>query len=671
MVKIVSEFPRRVRFIENTWITLSDGCRLAARIWLPEDAEDDPVPAVLNYIPYRKNEGAAMDAPDHRYVAGHGYAMVRVDIRGSGDSDGLLLGEYLKQEQDDGMEIISWIAEQPWCTGAVGMIGNSWGGFNGLQMAARRPPALKAVISVCSTDDRYEDDLHHQGGCVMTGTLEWASTMFTMNARPPDPRHVGDRWREMWFERMENDVPWAEEWLRHPRKDEFWKHGSVAMNYDDIQCPVYMVGGWTDAYVGVVPRFLANYAGPKKGLIGPWGHGYGHDQPPGPNMGFLQESLRWWDHWLKGADTGVMDDPMLTIWMPEAVPPSVHYTERPGRWISEASLPTTNVRMRSFYLNDHTVDAEAQPEVRIDHLGAQTAGRDAGEWAVFGHLPDWPADQRGDDALSISLTSPPLTERVEILGSPVATLTVASDRPAAIVSVRLCDVTPTGESTLITRRMLNLTHRNGDERPEPLEPGKRYEVSVPLGCMAYAVPPGHRLRLAVSPTYWPMAWPSPEPVTLSLFTGEASKLDLPVRSMEVEDRETPKFEEPEAGPPLEVERLEPGSYTRELHHDVVSGRLEALHSGGMGRVRLAQSGIETGGESDWKYSITEGDPLSASAEFNRTMLSGNGDWQVAVKTKSTWTCDLTHYHLTSQLEAFEGEERVFEKTWRSSIPRDI
>ena len=670
-MKIVSEFPRRVRLIENTWVTLSDGCRVAARIWLPEDAEDDPVPAILNYIPYRKNEGIAADAPDQRYVAGHGYALVRVDIRGSGDSDGLLLGEYLEQEQDDGLEIITWIAKQPWCTGAVGMIGNSWGGFNGLQIAARRPPELKAVISSCSTDDRYVDDLHHQGGCVTSYTLQWASTMFTMNALPPDPRHVGDRWREMWFERMENDVPWAEEWLRHPRKDAFWKQGSVAMNYDDIQCPVYMVGGWTDPYVDVILRFLYNFKRPGKGLIGPWGHGYGHDQPPGPNMGFLQESLRWWDHWLKGADTGVMDDPLLTMWMPEASPPKIHYTEFPGRWISEATLPTSNVQMRTFYLNDGSLDDGPLPEARIDHLGVQTAGRDGGEWASFGHLPDWPPDQRGDDALSITMTSPPLTERVEILGSPVVNLSIASDRPSAVVSVRLCDVSPTGESALITRRMLNLTHRDSDEHPEPLEPGKRCDVEVVLGAKAYAVPPGHRLRIAVSPTYWPFAWPSPEPVTLSLFTGESSRLQLPVRLANAKDIEVPKFEEPEAGPPVEVERLEPGGYTRRHEHDVISGRLSSLYSGSMGRVRLSDSGIESGGANDWKYSITEGDPLSASAEFNRTMHSNSGDCQVTVKTRSTWTCDLTHYHLTSELEAFEGDERVFERTWRSSIPRDI
>lgn len=670
-MKIVSKFPRSVRLIENTWITLSDGCRLAARILLPNDAEDNPVPAILNYIPYRKNEGLAMDAPDHSYVAGHGYALVRVDLRGSGDSDGLLLGEYLKQEQDDGLEVISWIAAQPWCTGAVGMIGNSWGGFNGLQIAARRPPELKAVISSCSTDDRYEDDLHHQGGCVTSYTLQWASVMFTMNARPPDPRHVGDRWREMWFERMENDEPWAEEWLRHPWKDEFWKHGSVSVDYDDIQCPIYMVGGWTDPYVGVILRFLSNYSGPKKGLIGPWGHGYGHDQPPGPNMGFLQDSLRWWDHWLKGADTGIMEDPMLTMWMPEAVKPKVHYTERPGRWISEAGWPTPNVHCRVFFLNDDALDEEPLPEVQIDHLGVQTAGRDGGEWASFGHLPDWPGDQRSEDGLSISMTSGPLPERLEILGSPVARLSVAVDRPAAIISVRLCDVSPTGESTLITRRMLNLTHRESSEHPEPLEPGERYEVTVPLGAMAYTVPPGHRLRLAVSPTYWPFAWPSPEPVTLSLFTGEASRLELPVRSTEAEEIEVPKFEEPETGPAIEVERLEPGSYSRQYHYDVLTGTLESMYSGSMGRVRLPYSGIESGAAGDWKYSITEGDPLSASVEFTRTMESGRGDWQTRVSTHSAWTCGLTHFHVTSTLEAFEDDRSVFLRTRRSKIPRKL
>ena len=462
------EFPRRLRVIENTWIPMSDGCRLAARIWLPEDAEGHPVPAVLDYIPYRKNDRSTSDVSHYEYIAGNGYAFVRVDLRGSGDSDGLLHGEYLKQEQDDGIEVIAWIASQPWCTGDVGMIGISWGGFNGLQIAARQPPELKAVISVYSTDDRYEDELHHQGGCVMSYTLTWASTMFAYNARPPDPRHVGDRWREMWFERIENDTPWVEEWLRHPRKDEFWKHGSVRENYDDIQCPVYMVGGWSDPYAGVVPRFLAGYSGPRKGLIGPWAHGYPYDVAPKPTIGFLQESLRWWDHWLKGIDTGIMDEPMLRVWMQEAVPPKVYHSERPGRWVAEPSWPSPNVETRTYVLNDGTLDETPAPEVRLDHKGVGRAGMDAGDWVPYGRLAEWPGDQRGDDALSLTFTSAPLPERLEILGSSAARLTVSADRPNAIIAVRLCDVSPTGSSTLITRRMLNLTHRNSDEEPEPL-----------------------------------------------------------------------------------------------------------------------------------------------------------------------------------------------------------
>ena len=215
---LVSEFPRKVVEIENVFIELSDHTRLAARIWLPEDADAHPVPAILEYLPYRKRDGTIeRDALTHPYFAGHGYACVRVDMRGSGDSDGVLLGEYLEQEQDDALEVLAWLAQQSWCTGKIGMIGISWGGFNGLQIAARRPPELKAVISICSTDDRYADDIHFMGGCLLLDKLSWGSTMFSLNTAPPDPALVGERWREMWMERLERSGFWVEEWLQHQR----------------------------------------------------------------------------------------------------------------------------------------------------------------------------------------------------------------------------------------------------------------------------------------------------------------------------------------------------------------------------------------------------------------------------------------------------------------------
>ena len=321
---IVTTFPNAVRVIEHTLIPLKDGTMLAARIWLPEDAEQNPVPAILEYLPYRKRDGTyERDALTHPYLAGHGYAGVRVDLRGSGELTGLLFDEYAKQEQDDGVEVIAWLAAQPWCNGSVGMMGISWGGFNGLQIAARRPPALKAIVTICSTDDRYADDAHYMGGTFLTtAALEWAFFFFSLMCLPPDPELVGDSWRAMWLERLQNIPLFQENWLQHQRRDAYWKHGSVCEDYAAIQCPVYAVGGWTDGYKNAIPRLLERLKVPRKGLIGPWAHAYPHFALPGPQIGFLQEILRWWDHWLKGVDTGVMDEPMLRAWMTESVKPA-------------------------------------------------------------------------------------------------------------------------------------------------------------------------------------------------------------------------------------------------------------------------------------------------------------------------------------------------------------
>ena len=315
---------REVRQLEYVWIPMRDGARLAARVWLPADAEADPVPAILEAVPYRLSDGmATRDVLIHPYWAARGYACVRVDLRGSGESDGVLEDEYHPQEQEDLLEVIAWIAAQPWCSGGVGMTGISWGGFNSLQLAARRPPALKAIITLMSTDDRYADDVHYKGGCVLaTDLLHWSTCMLHWQCQPPHEAAVGERWRELWERRLEANEPWIHTWLAHQRRDAYWKHGSVCEDYAAIEVPVYAVGGWTDGYTNSVLRLLEGLPGPRKGLIGPWPHAFPHYVTPGPAIGFLQEALRWWDHWLKGVDTGVMDEPMLRVWMQESVPPA-------------------------------------------------------------------------------------------------------------------------------------------------------------------------------------------------------------------------------------------------------------------------------------------------------------------------------------------------------------
>ncbi|MDX1542013.1 MAG: CocE/NonD family hydrolase, partial [Geminicoccaceae bacterium] len=443
-IATVAEFPNRVRELEHFWIEMPDGCRLAAHAWLPEDALTRPVPAILEYIPYRKRDDTApRDAITHRYLAGHGYACVRVDLRGSGESDGLLLDEYLEQELADGEEVIRWLAAQPWCSGAVGMIGISWGGFNGLQIAARRPEALKAVVTICSTDDRYADDVHYMGGCLLGDNLSWASTMFAYNSCPPDPALVGERWREMWLERLRHNRPWLEAWLRHQHRDDYWRHGSISENFADVQCPVFAVSGWADGYSNAVFRLLAGLEAPRLGLIGPWSHKYPHLGVPGPAIGFLQECLRFFDHWLKGIETGIMDGPMLRVWMQDSVSPWTTYQERPGRWVGEPCWPSPHVRDQVWPLAEHRLLAPGTPagnEATVTIRSPLGVGLFAGKWCSYAGAPDLPHDQREEDGGALVFDGERLEEPLEILGPAVVDLELSADQPVAMVAVRLSDI---------------------------------------------------------------------------------------------------------------------------------------------------------------------------------------------------------------------------------------
>ncbi|HUI89069.1 MAG TPA: CocE/NonD family hydrolase [Anaerolineales bacterium] len=670
--KTIDTFPRPVKLIENTWIMLADGTRLAARIWMPAEAAQHPVPAILEYLPYRKDDGTAIrDRVLHEYFAGHGYVSVRVDMRGSGDSDGLLLDEYLPQEQQDALEVIAWIANQPWCTGKVGMMGISWGGFNSLQVAARRPPALKAIITVCSTDDRYTDDCHYMGGCVLgSDMLNWASIMFSYNGLPPDPKQVGERWREMWFNRLENTPPFIESWLSHQQCDEFWKQGSVDEDYGAIQCPVYAVGGWVDPYTNSVPRLLKALSVPRKGLIGPWAHSYPHTALPHPAIGFLQESLRWWDHWLKGVDTGIMDEPMLRVWMPEAVLPQPCELEWPGRWVAESSWPPEGNTPEEFFLGDEQLVKVPKTSNPVTLIGVQNNGTTAGVWCPYGNKFGMPVDQRIDDALSLCFTSAPLDHATEILGFPVVRLSLSVDQPNALLAVRLSDVAPEGASKLVSWGLLNLTHRDGHANPKPLERGKIYEVSVQLNVTAHRLAAGHRWRLAVSPTYWPHAWPSPVAVQLTIHTGKRSQLILPVRSPKATDQSIKPFEDPEGAPMLEFESLRPEDANRTFTYDQVRGQLQMVDRIDDGRNRLS-NGIVYDSVITNIYSIIEGQPLSARVHCKRQIEVSRGDWITRVETSSIMTSDKEYFHLTNTLDAYEGQVRVFTKSWARKIRREL
>ena len=673
----VDTLPHPTRHIEHLDVPMSDGANLAARAWMPEDADRAPVPAIVEYIPYRKRDlKRQRDNLVHPYLAGHGYACLRVDLRGSGDSDGLLADEYLEQELADGEELLRWVAQQPWCDGNIGMIGISWGGFNGLQIAARRPPELKAIVTVCSTDDRYADDVHYMGGCLLGDNLSWSGVMFAFNSMPPDPEIVGDRWREQWFERLEGGELWLDTWLRHQHRDDYWKHGSICEDYLDVDVPVMAVSGWADGYSNAVFRMLEHLDVPRLGLVGPWSHKYPHLGVPGPAIGFLQETLRWWDHWLKGEDTGIMDEPMLRAYIQDSVAPTTRYEHRPGRWIAEPSWPSPNVDSRHYVLGGRwrlVPEGEEVEEPAIERemtvQSPVTLGLFAGKWCSYSATPDLPHDQREEDGGALVFESAPLEEPLAVLGQPVVELELASDRPVAMAAVRLSDTAPDDKSTRVTYGLRNLTHRDSHEHPEALTPGEFVRVRVPLNDVAHTFPAGHRLRLAISTSYWPLAWLPPQSTRLTIRAG-ASTFELPVRTSRPEDDDV-AFDPPETGPPVPTTALEVGEHTWLVNRDLATDTSTLAVVNDNGRIRLDDIDLEVENRVREWYSTVGDDFSSPRGEVESVRGLRRGDWDVRTVTRTILTSSTTHFEVHAELDAYEGGERVYSRNWHERIPRDL
>ena len=665
---IRTDFPFDLDETENIWVPLPDGTRLAGRLWRPVGA--GPVPLILEYLPYRKRDGTrGRDERMHRYLARHGYACLRLDIRGTGDSEGLIDDEYSVQEQLDGVAAIAWLAEQPFCDGQVAMYGISWGGFNGLQIAASQPPALKTIITVGSTDDRYATDIHWVGGCLSKDNFDWSSTMFAMQDLPPDPVIVGDQWRSMWEARREANSPWILHWLRHQSRDAYWQQGSVCEDFSRIIIPVYAVSGWADNYSESVPRLLAGLTCPRLGLIGPWAHSFPHDVTVQPAIGWLQECLRWCDHWLKGRDTGIMDEPMLRVWMQDHVPPKTCYHDRPGRWVGEAVWPSPHIERRRLPLGAAGQLGQTTKGT-ASICSPLSVGLVAGEVGRYGDAAEWATDQREDDAGSLVFLTEPLTEPLEILGAPELHLRFASDRPQALVSVRLNDVAPSGASTRVTIGHLNLCHRHGHGQPMALTPGQVETATVDLDDIAHAFPSGHRIAVSISTVYWPIAWPSPDLATLTLHLGD-SALELPVRPPNPMDATLRAFD-PAEGAASDAEHplpLDDGP-RRTVTRDLMTGEMVVDFPRWTYATHMPAIGQTHRGHALCRHIITDGDPLSATCETSYAVRIERPDGVFEHESHGTLTCDATHFRVQMTLRLSENGEQVFARDWDERIPRD-
>ncbi|MBF4614976.1 CocE/NonD family hydrolase [Curtobacterium sp. VKM Ac-1376] len=658
--------------VRDEWIPMPDGVRLHTRIWSPVSS-DGPVPVLLEYLPYRLDDWTApRDSERHPWYAQHGYASVRVDIRGTGSSDGAFDDEYSEQELRDGEAVIAWLAEQEWSTGAVGMFGISWGGFNALQLAARAPAALRAIVTVCSTDDRYDNDVHYVGGAVLgIDMAAWGATMFAFNSRPPRPEIVGPGWIERWRERLEANRPMTPVWLAHQERDDYWRHGSAAEDYGTIDAAVLAVGGWADPYRDAVLRLVANVDAPVKGIVGPWSHQYpDRGLAPGPSIGFLQETLRWWDRWLKGEDTGVERDPALRAWINEGEPPAAYYEARRGRWVGAEAWPSsaTHERILPF------------AALRGGDLGPvvvrspQHTGADAGRFFPFGNATDLPPDQREEDGRSVCFDLP-VGNAFDLLGNVLVRLSVTSDQPRATLTVRLCDVAPDGSSTLVTRGVLNASKRDGMDRDDPLVPGTTVELPVRLVSTGHRFAAGHRLRIAVSSSYWPWVWPHGTVATVTIDPS-ASSVTLPTWTRTTDDGVV--FAGPARSDPLVVERVAQSEPLpqRTVTQDVETGEWTLDVDPGYGGGRVYPDGLVFTEDARETYRIRSDDPTSARATSRWAIGLTKPDWSARLETSSEVTADAEAFHLVNTVRAWarDGgpeapEVLVTERTFVDDVPR--
>jgi putative CocE/NonD family hydrolase len=643
---------RPFKTIENTWIPLRDGTRLGVRLWIPEGAERRPVPVVWEYLPYRKRDGVRQrDDATARNLAPYGIAFARVDIRGTGDSDGVITDEYSPSELQDGVECVAWLAQQPWSNGSVGMRGISWGGINSLQVAALAPPALKAIMPMGCVDNRFLGDAHYIGGALATENFKWGTYFKVDMAGPPDPQISGPDWEKKWRQRLDSTPAILERWTSHQRYDDYWQRGSVATDYSRIRCPVYVVGGWLDPYSNVVGSLLAGLKVPRKGLIGPWGH-LMPNLPAPLGLDWAYEEVRWWHHWLEGVDTGIMDEPMFRAYMPYRTVSEVYPGEMPGRWVAERVWPAPESRPLVLHLGVGVLSPTPGAHASVTYVGDKIVGMSKPQW-----MPSRPDDQSSDDEKSLVFDSEALDSDKEILGNPVAKIRVSANVPVAKLAVRLTEVLPDGKSWLVSYGILNLTHRRSHEHPTALKPGEFYDVEVPLYMVAHRFKKGSRIRAAISESLWPLVWPSPQVATLTI-NSSASSLILPVRA-------APAIEAPFPIPVTHSSGSSPYTHT-EMGPGTEGHLLRPLHS-----TFIEEVGTTVQEQSSESVVMKEGDPNGSLWKQENMTGWKRGDWNCTVSAAFELSSTPEEFHLKEVLRASKDDKEIFKRAKISTIKREL
>jgi uncharacterized protein len=647
--------------MEDAWIPMKDGVRLAVRLYMPDGARaGDKFPAVLEYHPYRKDDGtAASDYTLFSYFVRRGYVCARVDIRGFGSSEGVPTDrEYSEQEQLDALQIISWLAGQEWSSGNVGMMGISWSGFNSLQMAMRHAPGLKAIIAIDATAELFHDDVHYMDGIAHIDEFELNMDMAPGVTGAPDyvldEKVLGPRF---------DAPPWSLLYLKHQHDGPFWR--SPVRPYSEIKIPCFLIGGLLDGYRDSVSDMLEQTKAPLKAIMGPWNHTFPHDAVPGPRIEWREEAVRWWDYWLKGRDTGVLQDPRLVIFMQHWRRPDPNLENVPGEWRREDRWPPGDAHETVFFPQpDHELGGTPS-EAAVHQLKyVPSVGVESGFW--WGELL---SDPRPVDAFSLVYDSAPLKQELGVLGRPRARLQASATAPLADWFARLSDVAPDGTVTQITGAGLNGAQRDSMAEPRNLEPGKLYTLDIAMHLTSWVFPQGHRIRLAISNALWPMMWPTPYSMTTSLALGGASGSRLVLPVVPVKGAAAPAFAPPEPSEERKDIKTEgfpwPGEWTLE--------RDEANHKATVHWRGEAEASYPWGKETDHEnltYKVDDAHPDLSAVQGEAESIFALKGRELRWRGHLSVTTDQKNFYYKYTRELLKDGQIVKQKTWEETVPRD-
>lgn len=668
---MAAEFKTRIE--RSLRIPMRDGKFLSADLIRPD--VEGKFPCIVEYHPYRKDDVSRSGHGAHVYFAERGFIGVRLDVRGTGGSDGTNTDEYLAQEQLDGYDAVEWLAAQPWCNGKVGMFGTSYGGFTCVQVAMNQPPHLAAIVPMYATDDRYTDDCHYTPGGNMrmyydVGT--YGGNMVAMNALPPVPEFAGADWAETWRARLEQNEPYILTWMKHQVDGDYWRGASLRPDYSRVKCPTFLIGGWRDGYANAMLRMYVHLPEPKKLLMGPWVHVRPNASVPGPRIDYLNEVCRFFAHWLRGQDTGMLREPPLTVYMQDATRPDRTLDVTPGGWRQDEGFPAKSTRESTWHLAaDSRLAREAAANTREawdDYEYRPTVGLANGYWSAGGmsfYLAD---DQRADEAHSLVYTTAPLEEDLRILGWPRVILHVASTARVATFVAKLAEVSPEGYSTLIVDGSINGTRRNSLTEPEAMVPGEVYELEVPMNPTGWTVRRGHRLRLAISSSDFPNLWPTPEPARNRVHRDAThpSRLILPL--VAESQLATPKFAAPVSLAEVVKSYGEPPA--QQVIEDQITGLVTVINrragktvlEGNLGTLVSAQ---------DFRCSANTKNPAQASIVGTHRFTLEREDGTIEVVAESTIRATATTFQIMIDLNVTRNGRPFFQKRWTVSEPRRL